>query len=199
MDCYDYRYSKFINIREELKAGTWFQDIRTWALKHKVPHSCLKDLLKINRKFGILIPKDSRTVLNTPKTSNIIPMGNGEYWYNGIEKCLSSALRNVKSPFTAELKINIDGISPFKSSTLEFWPILFTLLGMPDIEPMIICVYYGRGKPQLKEFLTPFVEELNELIRIGMLINNFDIKVKVHCFICDSPARSFIKGSFIHT
>lgn len=122
-------------------------------------------------------------------------MGNGEFWYNGIEKCLRSVLRNLNSNFTAEMKINIDGISPFKSSTLEFWPILFTLVGMPEIEPMVICVYYGRGKPLLEEFLMPFVNEIIELLETGMTINNFTVKIKIHCFICDSPARSFIKGN----
>lgn len=60
---------------------------------------------------------------------------------------------------------------------------------------MVIAIWCGESKPILNEFLRPFVDELNELLRHGVMINGFQIKVFVRCFICDSPARAHIKGT----
>lgn len=60
---------------------------------------------------------------------------------------------------------------------------------------MVISVWCGEGKPtEVNEFLSPFVNELNELLRYGVRINEYTITVFCLCFICDSPARAFIKG-----
>lgn len=69
------------------------------------------------------------------------------------------------------------------------------LKGMPDIKPMVIGIWCGIGKPSnLTEFLQPFVEDLNKIIRNGIIINDNQIELVVRCFLCDSPARSFLKG-----
>lgn len=69
---------------------------------------------------------------------------------------------------------------------------------MPDIKPMVICIWSGVGKPNnLNEFLQPFVNELNAIIGCGIVVNNNRIEVVVRCFLCDSPARSFLKGLHI--
>lgn len=67
---------------------------------------------------------------------------------------------------------------------------------MPDIKPIVISVWYGPGKPtDLNEYLGPFVNELKEILRDGLIINSYIITIFCHCFICDSPARAFIKGN----
>lgn len=69
---------------------------------------------------------------------------------------------------------------------------------MPHIDPMIIAIWCGDGKPTvLNDFLGPFVNELNEILRNKVYINNYQISVVIRCFICDTPARSFIKGVFL--
>lgn len=65
---------------------------------------------------------------------------------------------------------------------------------MPSVKPMVIGIWYGRGKPILNEFLGPFVDELNYILTNGIKINAFDLKVSILYFICDSPARAFLKG-----
>lgn len=66
---------------------------------------------------------------------------------------------------------------------------------MRHIKPMVIAIWSGEGKPTvLNEFLEPFVNELNDLLRDGISINGHQIAICVRCFICDSPARAFIKG-----
>lgn len=60
---------------------------------------------------------------------------------------------------------------------------------------MVVAVWCGDGKPtNLNGFLGSFVNELNELLCNGIHINNHSIEIKIRCFICDSPARAFIKG-----
>lgn len=60
---------------------------------------------------------------------------------------------------------------------------------------MVISVWCGPGKPtDLNEYLGPFVNELKEALMNGIRVNMHIITVICHCFICDSPARAFIKG-----
>lgn len=65
----------------------------------------------------------------------------------------------------------------------------------PQIDPMVISVWCGESKPSdLNDFLRPFITELNGLLLNGIIINEKLISIKVRAFICDTPARSFIKG-----
>lgn len=62
---------------------------------------------------------------------------------------------------------------------------------------MVVSVWCGEGKPSvLNDFLHPFVTELNGLLENGLQINGFHINISVRCFICDTPARSYIKGEY---
>lgn len=61
-------------------------------------------------------------------------------------------------------------------------------------KPMVISIWCGRGKPILNEFLGPFVNEMNEILEHGIKINGFDLDVSIAFFVCDSPARAFLKG-----
>lgn len=65
----------------------------------------------------------------------------------------------------------------------------------PVVKPFIISVWYGEGKPTpVNDFLRAFVHELNDLIVNGIVINGYNIGIRVRCFICDTPARSLLKG-----
>lgn len=60
---------------------------------------------------------------------------------------------------------------------------------------MVVCVWCGDGKPtDVNEYLELFVIELNEILRNGVRINDHVITVSCRSFICDTPARAFIKG-----
>lgn len=59
----------------------------------------------------------------------------------------------------------------------------------------MIGIWCGEGKPTaVNEFLGPFVNELLDLIREGITIDDRHFQIVVRAFICDSPARAFIKG-----
>ena len=50
------------------------------------------------------------------------------------------------------------------------------------------------GKPSsVEKYFSSFIEELNRLLENGIYIKNIHFQVQIMCFICDRPARSFIK------
>lgn len=60
---------------------------------------------------------------------------------------------------------------------------------------MVVGIWCGVGKPtNLNDFLTPFVNEMNSISKDGIIINDFRLIVNIRSIICDSPARSFLKG-----
>lgn len=71
---------------------------------------------------------------------------------------------------------------------------------MPHIQPMVIAIWCGPYSKltNLNDFLQPFVNEMSEILSDGIIVNDHHISVKFRCFICDTPARSFIKGSIYH-
>lgn len=70
--------------------------------------------------------------------------------------------------------------------------------GMQDVKPFVIGIWSGVGKPKnLTEFLLPLVNDINILIREGISINGYRIDSTIRSFLCDSPARSFLKGLLI--
>lgn len=70
---------------------------------------------------------------------------------------------------------------------------------MPHIDPFVVAIWCGHGsKPSnLNDFLNQFVRELNEILSNHIVINGHQITLEVRSFICDTPARSQIKGSFL--
>lgn len=186
--------TKTLNIRD---------DLRKWAVEHKIKHTALKDLMKLlNEHFGTevdsnkLLPDDPRTLLQTPQTISIIPLSNGsEYWHHGLKNCLNKMFPHLDEPMTISLTINMDGLPLFNSSSHEFWPILFTIAEMPRVEAMVIGILSGRSKTtDLELYLTPFVDEMHELMTKGAYINGHKITVNLRCFVCDSPARAYVEG-----
>lgn len=192
--------------------------LRLWALKHNITRNALTDLLKILITFGLTwLPSDARALLQTKQNIEIKELANGHVWYSGIRHNLCEIFKSINRNVAIALDFNFDGIPLFNSSKHEFWPILAKihgemihsieyiqahtkclieiLLDFPQIKPFIICVWYGSGKPNpANDFLSPFIEELIDLIKNGIIINGYRIAIKTRCFICDTPARSLLKG-----
>lgn len=67
---------------------------------------------------------------------------------------------------------------------------------LPHIHPLDVAIWCGNTKPtDLNEYLKRFVDEMNHLLENGTLINNHRITIRIRCFICDTPARAFLKGN----
>lgn len=94
-----------------------------------------------------------------------------------------------------ECDINIDGLPISKSSKSQVWPIL----GRFNINVFVIGIYWGNSKPNVvSDYFKPFVQETKELYENGITVNGQKILVTIRSFICDSPARAFIKGIKAH-
>lgn len=172
------------------------ENLRTWSVTHKPSISALNDLLKILNENGLKLPKDGRTLLRTYDIQ-IKPMGHGHFWYNGIKQSLENVVDFInidKVPYI-ELIFNVDGMSLFNSTASEIWPIAFAIHGMPQIKPMFAAIFYGTGKPPLELFLEDFIAELREVLKNGLFFNGKKLHVKFKCFVCDTPARAFLKGT----
>ena len=92
----------------------------------------------------------------------------------------------------------MDGISLFKSSTSQFWPILALIAGTD--KPFPIGVYHGNSKPtSVNDYLLKFVEETNEILRTGIVYNGKMKRIQIAGLVCDAPATAFVTGTVGHT
>lgn len=176
------------------------EQIRSWAVSFNINHAALTELLKIfNERIPNILPNDPRTLLYTIRKVNLIKMQDGVYWHHGLKCNLQTVLENTKTALKViNLNINVDGLPIYKSSRNEFWPILCNIQEMLHIKPIVVGIYSGPGKPADKAYLQAFVDEAKQLLAEGIFVKvNGEtryIQIKIRCFICDSPARAFIKG-----
>lgn len=175
--------------------------LRRWATGFGIRHQALKILIrKLNTDHDFRLPTDPRTILgrNSSVSSHLTEIGGGFYWHQGIEHCLRQCFARLQRPQKISININIDGLPIHNNGKGQFWPILFNIHEFPDIKPMSIGMFYGNSKPhKIEEFLQPFVDEIQPILHEGLVINGHKLEVNMRAFICDSPARSFIKGTFI--
>lgn len=170
--------------------------LKTWSIENNITQIALKQLLLIlNEGYvstTLFLPKDPRTVLRTPKEICIKNIEGGQYWHHGITEPLTKLLMDIASTSNIiQVSFNFDGLPIFKSAKKEFWPILANVEG----NILTIGIYYGTGKPKsLEEYLEDFVTEMKSLLLNGIFINEKLVTIKIKCFVCDSPARAFIKG-----
>ena len=98
-------------------------------------------------------------------------MAGGEYYHFGILAGIMSQLQSQQCDTMQQcilLQINIDGLPLFKSSNLQFWPILGIVDNMPSKSPFIIGLFCGVKKPTVvSEFVKDFISEMSILEREG--------------------------------
>ncbi|CAG9773244.1 unnamed protein product [Ceutorhynchus assimilis] len=172
------------------------RNLRQWALKNNISHSALNDLLQALSLCGIRdLPNDDRSLVKTPRNiPSVETMGRGQYWHNGLGNCLKEMLIDLNQPCVVKLNFHVDGLPINKSSKHQFWPILTNIANMPHIWPLPIAIFYGEAKPPSADiFLKKFAKELLAIMNHGLIINEGFVQVKINEFICDRPAKSFIK------
>ena len=96
-----------------------------------------------------------------------------------------------------KLTVNIDGIPLFKSSKTQFWPIL-GLFG--KLRVFIIAPFCGSMKPNsVTDYLEEFLTEIMKLKEEGIICDDKAYSFSVKAFVCDAPARAFLKCTICHT
>ncbi|XP_043478136.1 uncharacterized protein LOC122508698 isoform X2 [Leptopilina heterotoma] len=192
---------------EEFTFASEVDALRDWAIDCSISQSHLDKLLSILRRRLLPdLPKSSKTFLRTSSSSYDIKnikdsLGNdADFVYLGIEKGLKARINEDLVKDTIELVINMDGMPLNKSGVNQFWPILVQIFSKDEVhEPFPVAIFHGNAKPNLDEFLDDFITEINQLLKEGIEISEGrKINICIKCFICDTPARNYIKATIGH-
>lgn len=174
-------------------------NLQQWALSNQVSHKAVSELLHVLNSFHPSLPLDARTLLKTPLTRpNYKNLETGEYVHLGLTNNIKIFLKNNPKYTSQIVKIsfNIDGIPVFTNSLIQFWPIL-GIIKSPELAEekcFAIEIFCGKSKPApLTLFLGDFVSELKHLMNEGLNYKCKVYRIEVHSFICDAPAKAFIK------
>ena len=74
----------------------------------------------------------------------------------------------LDNPYNISFAFNTDGVSPFKSSTFQLWPIFWQCLDLPpslryELRYTRLCgLWFGKYKPNLNLFFSPFQQDLQK-------------------------------------
>lgn len=95
--------------------------LKHWAtVQHQIPLNAVDSLLEILSPVCPSLPRDSRTLLKTPRTVTITPLETGELTYMGIQEQIMKILPLCYPDFDNNqilLSFNIDGLPLFKSTS----------------------------------------------------------------------------------
>ncbi|KAL2103176.1 hypothetical protein ACEWY4_000044 [Coilia grayii] len=190
-------------VRDPFEETGLSQKLKQWAATFSVPLVAVTALLAILRTSHPELPKDARTLLGTKPTVPLQTVGGGgEYFHFGLAKGILSKLSTIHLPDsiqTIRVQFNIDGLPVFKSSKLQFWPIL----SLTDCDytrtPFVVGIFCGSGKPSsVSDYLRQFVNDLSDLLNSGVTFRGRLLRVAISSFICDAPARAFVKQIKCH-
>lgn len=177
-----------------------------WIRDHNIPSTAVNSLLHILHRYHPGLPLESRTVLHTARTASIKSMSDGgTYSHVGIAKNLNDIFDSNPNEacFNCQqlkIQINVDGLPIFKSSSLQLWPILGILKGTSRETPFTVGIYCGNHKPcSVQEYLAEFTDEIKQLQHVGITLGDRQYDVSIHSFVCDAPARSFLKQTKLHS
>jgi hypothetical protein len=138
--------------------------------------------------------------MRTPRAIATENKCGGKYVYWGIESGVRKFLAGnddfVEHSDSINLYIGIDGMRVFKSTKSNFWPILAQF---DDFKPFIVALFLGESKPEpLGDYLEDFLEEMELLEEEGINYQDKNFDLTVVCFVCDAPARCYLKNIIYH-
>ena len=177
------------------------EELASWCTRNKSTHRASNELLDILRRHGLdQLPKDVRTLLQTPRTVQTVNRCGGKYAYFGLEAAVVRVLSHapVLSPdHSIDLIVNVDGLPLFKSSNVQLWPILCYF---DNFTPFVVALYCGEQKPNsVEDYLCDFLQEYGHLKETGITYDSQTYSVTIKAFVCDAPARAFLKCITGHT
>lgn len=137
---------------ESIEKHTFVEDFKNLISKYHVSHNFINELLPLLRNEGLeYLPKNVRTLLNTPSHQRVIEVHPGSYLHFGIEKMLTPILlaffdNNLSNISAIKLAFNIDGLPIPISSKSCFWPILVAIENVKILSKLVVPVgiYYAK-------------------------------------------------------
>lgn len=178
--------------------GDIVSDLREVVNDINISQNDLTKLLHVLQKYHPELPREARTLLNTPRGNvsdafrHVTP---GNYFHFGLKKGLLFVSEKLKiRDEVLFIQVNFDGLPIHKSTTKSFWPILCSIYRYPK-SIFLVGAYYGSNKPEdPNDYLRDFIHELNDVLCNGL--NGFHIKFR--CCSCDTPARHFVLNVKTH-
>lgn len=170
---------------------------------HTVPHTFIKELLAIlNKHTNTKFPKDPRTLLKTPRCTEIHEMDSGKYCHYGLENAVVSFLLDIEAHKyeirRLEIIVNIDGAPLGKFSENGLWIISCSETILKNVE--VVGIYHGPEKPKdCNTLLKMFHNEINQLIENGIEYNGKKYSVQFYILNCDAPAKAYVLNVKYHT
>lgn len=178
---------------EQCSMSTKREKLAKWAVETKQTRESVNSLLKILREDDPSLPKDRRTLCETPRLSKIVEMDNGHYLHIGLEKILTQFINQHVHLLDADIfiDINIDGVPLTKSSSSCLWPILINVVSFNNV--LCVGTFFGTEKPRnINNYLGYFVTEFNQLHMSGLEVLSKKYKLHIRAIIADAPARAFL-------
>ena len=166
------------------------RELAALLIHHNIPNNFTDSLLKLLIKNGHPdLPYTARTLLSTPRLTNVQKMSGMDYIYFGFTNLVEYIKSLSENEFS--LLFNIDGLPLFKSTGDTVWPILCMVRSLHKQKIFVIALACGTSKPADLQFMQDFTDDLK------LLVNNpVDCKsIKIDAFICDAPAKAMVKGT----
>lgn len=142
------------------------EGLRNWAVTYGITLVALSSLLTLLKNYHPFLPQDGRTLMKTTRNLTIESRGSGSFYHFGlltnVTNYLNKFCKILPDLSTLNIQLNIDGLPLFKSSSLQFWPVL-GLLKESVSQVFVISLFCGKSKPSsLLEFLGPVIDEITQ-------------------------------------
>ena len=179
-------------------------DLAAYAIKWKIGRDACNELFALLRSHGVQgLPVDCRCAKKSMrKVADVCSMQGGLYYHFGVKE---EVTRNVKmlalNGGELQLQFNIDGLPLYRSSPVDLWPILCrVIIGDSYSKVFPVAIFCGKSKPKsVDEYMNQFVQEVFELTVNGLELKGTVFSVSIHSFVCDAPARQYLKKIIAHS
>lgn len=182
------------------------EKVRQWALNNIgiIHFNVVSEMLAILQSEGYHnLPSNARQLLGYKHTTHSKPIAPkkktvGQYVYLGIRNALEKRItKGIYDEDTINILVYIDGMSVYRNSNSQLWPILVNIHHKKyNSKPLIAALFHGNSKPlNLQEYLGDFVKECISLINNGITLHDRKYKFRIAAVIADAPARAFIKAT----
>ena len=166
--------------------------------EHGLSRRAVGAIAALFREHGHDVPKDARTILETPRK----PVDDKTFIHLGLKQGLERILTHYGAPNDSDtiyLNLNIDGVPLSDSSSVQLWPILCIVSNVKRHPPFVISRYCGPGKPpSLELYVPPFIDEYVTVRNNGFTFRSATYHICIKIVLCDALARAFIKGIKAH-
>lgn len=162
----------------------------------KTPRTHVNIFLKALKPFIPQLPDDFRSLLKTSRKLSIAKCGEGQCFESSIASELMLALSQTNLN-QVTLDIHIDGVPLTKSSKVQLWPILCIVRETQEI--ITLRIFEGKSKPTRQQLFGNVIEQLLDILKNGIMMENLTIPVVLGNFLCDSPARALILNITYHS